>query len=146
RRRHTRFSRDWSSDVCSSDLAALARAVVAHRMAEGDPGCDMLICPPAVMLHAVADVVTDTAVALGGQDCHMEDAGAHTGDVSAPMLADAGCSFVIVGHSERRADHGETDAQVRAKAMAAHRHGLCPIVCVGETLAQRDAGQALAVV
>ena len=87
-----------------------------------------------------------TRVEIGGQDCHAEPSGAHTGDIAAEMLADAHASAVIVGHSERRSDHHETDAEVRAKALAAHRAGLLAIVCVGETRAERDAGRALAVV
>ena len=106
----------------------------------------MLICPPATLLFLVAELLTDTPVALGAQDCHAKPSGAFTGDIAAPMLADAGCSYVIVGHSERRAGHREDDALVRAKAEAAVAAGLTPIVCLGETEAERDAGQALAVV
>ena len=91
-------------------------------------------------------MLADSAVAVGGQDCHTAGAGAFTGEISAAMLADAGARFVIVGHSERRAAHGESDADVAAKALAAARGGLEPIICVGETAAQREAGQALAVV
>ena len=112
----------------------------AHRAA-----CDVLICPPATLLAPMREAVGD-ALMLGGQDCHAEESGAHTGDVSAEMLADAGASHVIVGHSERRADHRETDAHVRAKAVAAIRAGLTPIVCVGETREEREAGRAEAVV
>jgi triosephosphate isomerase len=109
---------------------------------------DLLVCPPATLLASFAEksggLPTDQkGLALGAQDCHPEASGAHTGDVSAEMLADAGASFVIVGHSERRADHGETDALVRQKAEAAWRAGLTAIVCVGETQAHRDAGQTL---
>src|SRR3954462_13890739 len=110
---------------------------------------DLLVCPPATLLSAFAEQTRgilpadQKALALGAQDCHPKPSGAHTGDVSAEMLADAGASFVIVGHSERRADHGETDALVRQKAEAAWRAGLIAIVCIGETQAQRDAGQTL---
>jgi len=107
-----------------------------------DPACDVLICPPATLIARLAG----RGFALGGQDCHAEPSGAHTGDVSAEMLKDAGAEAVIVGHSERRADHGETDAEVAAKARAAWRAGLIAIVCVGETEAARDAGETLAVV
>ena len=107
---------------------------------------DLMICPPATLLSRAAGVVAGSKVALGGQDCHPAASGAHTGDVSAEMLADAGAVAVIVGHSERRADHGETDAVVRAKAEAAWRAGLLAIVCVGETQEQRDAGKTLDVV
>ena len=109
---------------------------------------DLLVCPPATLLAVFAEktggILPDQNVlALGAQDCHPKASGAHTGDISAEMLADAGASYVIVGHSERRADHGETDALVRQKAEAAWRAGLTAIVCIGETQAQRDAGQTL---
>src|SRR3954447_4369530 len=110
---------------------------------------DLLVCPPATLLAGFAEKTRgilpadQKALALGAQDCHPEPSGAHTGDISAEMLADAGASFVIVGHSERRADHGETDALVRQKAEAAWRAGLIAIVCIGETRAQRDVGQTL---
>jgi triosephosphate isomerase len=106
-----------------------------------DPGgCDVLICPPATLIARLAG----GRFPVGGQDCHPEPAGAHTGDISAEMLADAGAEAVIVGHSERRADHGEADALVAAKALAAWRARLTAIVCVGETEAERDAGATLA--
>ena len=108
--------------------------------------CDLLVCPPATLISAVAHILAGSACAVGAQDCHAEDAGAHTGDIAAPMLRDAGATHVILGHSERRADHGETSAMVAAKTRAARRAGLVPIVCVGETLAEREAGRAQAVV
>jgi triosephosphate isomerase len=110
---------------------------------------DLLVCPPATLLAIFAEktggiLPADRKVlALGAQDCHPKASGAHTGDISAEMLADAGASYVIVGHSERRADHGETDALVRQKTEAGWRAGLTAIVCIGETQAQRDAGQTL---
>ena len=107
---------------------------------------DVLVCPPAPLIHGFAARARGSRIAIGGQDCHAEPSGAFTGDISAEMLADAGAALVIVGHSERRAECGETDAIVRAKAMAAHRGGLEPIVCVGESLEERKAGRALAVV
>ncbi len=107
---------------------------------------DLLICPPATILFTAAASVIGSKVTVGGQDCHANASGAHTGDISAEMLADAGASAVIIGHSERRADHGETNDMVRAKAEAAWRAGLAAIVCVGETLADRDAGRTLDVV
>jgi triosephosphate isomerase len=107
---------------------------------------DLLVCPPATLLAGFADKARDVKVlAVGAQDCHPQASGAHTGDISPEMLADAGASAVIVGHSERRADHGETDALVRQKAEAAWRAGLVAIVCVGETQDHRDAGQTLEV-
>lgn len=114
----------------------------------GDLGkkADLLICPPATLLFTSISVVGRSPLAIGAQDCHPAPSGAHTGDISAEMLADAGAAAVIVGHSERRADHGESDALVRSKAEAAWRAKLVAIVCVGETQAERDAGQALDVV
>jgi triosephosphate isomerase (TIM) len=107
---------------------------------------DLLVCPPATLIAAFADKARGSKLAVGGQDCHPKPSGAHTGDLSAEMLADAGASAVIVGHSERRADHGEGDALVRQKAEAAWRAGLTAIVCVGETREQRDAGRTLDIV
>ena len=104
---------------------------------------DLLICPPATLIRSFADKAKGSKLAVGAQDCHPKGSGAHTGDLSAEMLADCGVSAIIVGHSERRADHGETDAMVRQKAEAAWRAGLTAIVCIGETQAQRDAGQTL---
>ncbi|HEY3951339.1 triose-phosphate isomerase [Phenylobacterium sp.] len=104
------------------------------------------ICPPATLLQRLGQAVAGSAVLTGGQDCHPEPAGAFTGDVAAEMLADAGAALVILGHSERRAGHAETDALVAKKVLAALRAGLEPIVCVGETQAQREAGHALEVV
>ncbi len=105
---------------------------------------NLLVCPPATLLAAFAEKARGSgALTVGAQDCHPNASGAHTGDISAEMLADAGASAVIVGHSERRADHGETDALVRQKAAAAWRAGLTAIVCIGETQDHRDAGQTL---
>src|SRR5579862_992885 len=105
---------------------------------------DLLVCPPATLIAAFAAKLSGSkSVAIGGQDCHPKASGAHTGDISAEMLADAGASAVIVGHSERRADHGESDSLVRQKAEAAWRAGLTAIVCIGETQDHRDAGQTL---
>jgi triosephosphate isomerase len=107
---------------------------------------DLMVCPPATLIANFAAATRGSALAIGGQDCHAEAAGAHTGDLSAEMLADAGARAVIVGHSERRADHHETDALVRAKALAAWRAGLLAIVCVGEQRAEREAGKTLDIV
>lgn len=112
----------------------------------GEPNCDVLICPPATLLAGFAGVAQTSIVRIGGQDCHANASGAHTGDVSAEMIKDAGCWAVIVGHSERRTDHGETDADIHAKAEAAWRAGLIAIICCGESEAQRDAGDAVSVV
>jgi triosephosphate isomerase len=104
---------------------------------------DLLVCPPATLIAGFADQAKGTKVAVGAQDCHPKASGAHTGDLSAEMLADAGAGAIIVGHSERRADHGESDALVRQKAEAAWRARLTAIVCIGETQKQRDTGQTL---
>lgn len=111
-----------------------------------DDKADCLICPPATLLAAAAAQADGSRLMIGAQDCHANVSGAHTGDVSAEMIADAGGRYVIVGHSERRADHGETDAVVAAKVEAAFRAALTPIVCVGETLEEREAGRTIEVV
>lgn len=103
---------------------------------------DLLVCPPFTLLERFATALQGSRVAVGGQDCHPNPQGAHTGDIAAPMLAEAGASHVILGHSERRTDHGETNAEVNAKAQAAIAAGLTPIICVGETEAEREAGEA----
>jgi len=108
--------------------------------------CEVLVCPPFTLLCSFADLLQDSPLQLGGQDCHIAPGGAHTGDISAPMLKDAGASWVIAGHSERRADHGESSQLVREKAQAALNAGLKVIICVGESEAQKDAGQTLDVV
>src|SRR5438309_10821879 len=110
------------------------------------PVTDILVCPPATLIVGFAALAHGSAIAIGGQDCHAAAAGAFTGDLSAEMLKDAGASAVIVGHSERRSLHHETDAQVCAKALAARRAGLMAVICVGETRAEREGGQTLAVV
>ncbi len=107
---------------------------------------ELVVCPPATLLAEARAIAAEAGVGLGAQDCHPGDSGAHTGDISAEMLADAGASYVILGHSERRADHGETDALVQDKARAALRAGLTPIICVGETKVQREAGEAETIV
>lgn len=126
--------------------AALAEAEqVAIDLSQNEADCDVLICPPATLLSQMSDLLAGSVVKTGGQDCHAKNSGAHTGDISAEMLADAGCAFVIVGHSERRTDHDETDADVKAKALAVAEAGLTPIICIGETQAQREAGETLKV-
>lgn len=128
---------------------ALAEADgVAAALAKGTGGgqADVMLCPPATHVLAMAERLAGTAVAVGGQDCHAKASGAHTGDIAAEMLADAGASAVIVGHSERRSDHGETSRTVRAKAEAAHRAKLVAIVCIGETAGERKADLTLKVV
>jgi triosephosphate isomerase (TIM) len=135
---------NWKMNGTSASLEEVVRLV---EMLEGKgPRCEVMICPPATLVAPMSRLVATTAVRLGGQDCHAEAKGAHTGDISAEMLRDAGCSAVIVGHSERRADHGETDDLVQRKAQAAHRAELTAIVCIGETLEEREAGRTIEVV
>lgn len=143
--RRTLIAGNWKMNGLRASGVALAAAVAERARGAADPASDLLVCPPAHLLFPVAEALRGSPVALGGQDCHPERAGAHTGDISAEMLRDAGCAYVIVGHSERRADHAESDETVRAKAQAAQTAGLVPIVCVGETASQRTAGEALAV-
>ena len=133
---------NWKMNGLSAQMAEARALALAHRT----PAVQVLLCPPATLLQPLALALHGTAVALGGQDCHANPKGAHTGDISAPMLADAGATHVILGHSERRADHGETSAQVAAKVRAAWAAGLTAIVCLGETEAERDAGRTLAVI
>lgn len=135
---------NWKMHGTLREAAALAEAV--RTGAGAVPGVELLVCPPFPHVPGVAAVLRGGPVAVGAQDCHAAARGAHTGDVSAPMLRDAGATHVILGHSERRANHGETDAAVRAKAEAALAAGLVPIICIGESEAERLAGQAEAVV
>jgi triosephosphate isomerase len=133
---------NWKMNGLTSSMAEF------EAMLKGAPAlaakADLLICPPATLVSAfAAKAQASTALAVGAQDCHPKPSGAHTGDISAEMLADAGAKAIIVGHSERRADHGESDALVRQKAEAVWRAGLVAIVCIGETQAHRDAGQTL---
>jgi triosephosphate isomerase len=135
---------NWKMNGLRADGVALARGIVER--ARQPHRCELLVCPPTTLLIAVGEVLAGSGVGLGGQDCHAEPKGAFTGDISAEMLKDAGCSYAIVGHSERRHTCGETDADVRAKTSAAWRAGLVAIVCVGETRAEREADRAAAVV
>jgi triosephosphate isomerase len=131
---------NWKMNGLIADGLALARGLSA-RTAE-PLACDLLVCPPATILVTVAAALAGSGIALGGQDCHAQAKGAHTGDLSAEMLADAGCTHVILGHSERRHGHGESDAEIRGKVGAAWRAGLVAVLCVGETQAEREAGGA----
>jgi triosephosphate isomerase len=135
---------NWKMNGLAASLAEV-RTMIAGAGAL-PASVDLAICPPATLAGAAAEVLRGARIALGGQDCHAERSGAFTGDVSAEMWADLGARYVIVGHSERRAMHGETDAMVAAKARAVLRAGLIPIICLGESLAERDAGETLAVV
>jgi triosephosphate isomerase len=133
---------NWKMHGDGAALAEIDALIAAHPA----PLSRIVICPPATLIHRMAIRAEGSAIAVGGQTCHPQPKGAHTGDISAAMLAEAGASHVILGHSERRADHGETDAQVRAQAEAALAAGLTVILCVGETEAERDACVTLAVV
>lgn len=134
---------NWKMNGLRADGVARAAAVARGVRGGAAAGCEALLCPPATLLAPVAAALAGSGVALGGQDCAAAQSGAHTGEVSAAMLADIGCRYVIVGHSERRAGGGESDPVVRAKAAAALAAGLTPIVCVGETTEERRAGRAL---
>lgn len=134
---------NWKMNGLYADAVALASAI---REGADGIGCDMLLCPPATVVAAVAEVLRGSVVAAGGQDCHVKGSGAHTGDIAAEMLRDAGATWVILGHSERRQSYAESNAVVRDKATAAMQAGLLPIVCVGETEQQRLAGAAETVV
>ena len=129
---------NWKMNGLQSALSELKKLEDQH----GDADIAILICPPFTLISACEDTPFD----IGGQDCHTEDAGAHTGDISAEMLADVGASYVLVGHSERRADHAETDALIATKSQAAFNAGLIAVICIGETLDEREGGVTLDVI
>ncbi len=133
---------NWKMNGTAAALDEARTLIAAHPA----PTCDMLLCPPATLIAQLSALAKGTSLQVGGQDCHAAASGAHTGDIAAAMLADAGATHVILGHSERRADHGESDADVHAKALAARAAGLIAIICIGETEAQRDAGTTLDVI
>jgi len=135
---------NWKMNGLAASVAELDKIVASAADLAGK--ADLMICPPATLVARFAAAARGTPVAIGGQDCHAKASGAHTGDIAAEMLADAGASAVIVGHSERRTDHHETDAEVHAKTQAVWRAGLLAIVCVGEYRAEREAGKTLTVV
>ncbi|MFO0997201.1 MAG: triose-phosphate isomerase [Alphaproteobacteria bacterium] len=138
---------NWKMNGLRGDSLARVAAVIDRARASTAPlRADVVICPPATLLWALRDALQGSDIALGAQDCHAKPSGAHTGDIAAPMLVEAGCRYVIVGHSERRAGHGESDAAVRAKAEAAHAAGLTAIICVGESEEERKAGRAVEIV
>jgi triosephosphate isomerase len=133
---------NWKMNGTNASLGEITALATAYPA----PGVDILICPPATLLVQAAALTADHAMMIGAQDCHPAPSGAHTGDLSAPMLADAGAGAVILGHSERRENHHETNDMVAEKARAAHAAGLIAVVCLGETLAQREAAQTLDVI
>ena len=135
---------NWKMNGVGADLGELSRLADALRTTPA--ACDVLVCPPATLLERAARAAEDSPVAVGAQDCSPDTPGAHTGDLAASMLRDAGARWVVLGHSERRADHGETDELVAAKVRAALAASLTPVVCVGETQAERAAGRAELVV
>lgn len=137
---------NWKMNGLKADAELLAKGLGERYAALANPGFDMLLCPPATLVDFTAQMVSTSGLKVGGQDCHANEKGAHTGDISAWMLRDLGCSYVIVGHSERRADHGETDGIVKDKAQAAQAAGLIAIICIGETEDERDRGETLAVI
>ena len=133
---------NWKMNGLGTSLTEATALSHAHP----DPSVDILLCPPATLLSRMSDALKDSAIATGGQDCHANTSGAHTGDISADMLCDAGATHVILGHSERREDHDEHDEVVRAKARAALTAGLTAVVCLGESEAQRDANNTLDII
>jgi triosephosphate isomerase len=137
---------NWKMNGLTAQAAAIAGPLRDATTDAAGLGCDLLVCPPFTQLIPVAQVLAGSAVAVGGQDCHTAPQGAHTGDISAPMLRDAGATWVILGHSERRQNHDETSELVREKVLAATQAGLTAIVCVGETADQRQSGQETEVV
>jgi len=141
--RRTLIAGNWKMNGLSADGVALASGLADKMKSAGDVNFEMLVCPPATLISKVAAAISGSGIQLGGQDCHMNEKGAHTGDISAAMLKDAACGYALVGHSERRTDHGETDAIVSAKASAVQGQGLVAVICIGETEAQRDAGKTL---
>jgi triosephosphate isomerase (TIM) len=134
---------NWKMNGLKGSIGELEKIIAGSRKLGN---VDLMVCPPATLIASFTMAAQGTQVAIGGQDCHELPYGPHTGDISAEMLRDAGAKAVIVGHSERRRDHGETDAAVRAKALAARRAGLTAIVCIGERRAEHDAGRTREVV
>lgn len=134
---------NWKMNGLSEDGVALAKAVAAGVKEMGKPACEFLVCPPFTLLYQVKKALRGTKVALGAQDAHFAVKGAHTGDISPLMLKDLGCAYVILGHSERRADHFETNELVAKKAAAAYEAGLKTIICIGETEQQREEGKTI---
>ncbi|MCG8491351.1 MAG: triose-phosphate isomerase [Sneathiellales bacterium] len=137
---------NWKMNGLAKESAAELSALISKANDQGEVGCDILICPPALLVSQMATLAEGSAVSIGAQDCHTQEKGAHTGDISAEMIADAGAGYAIAGHSERRTDHGESNEVVKMKAEAALRAGLIAIVCVGETLEERENGKTLDII
>ena len=136
---------NWKMNGLLNDGVNLAKEVAAEVKKLGKPECEFLVCPPFTLLTNVKKALRGAKVALGAQDCHIAEKGAHTGDISAPMLKDAGCTYVLVGHSERRANHAESNSLVCKKAQALHSAGLKALICIGETLEERESGKTIEV-
>jgi len=141
--RRTLIAGNWKMNCLTADAKALAGGLAEKMNGVGDVNFEMLVCPPAILIPVVAEAVKGSGIQVGGQDNHANASGAHTGDTSVAMLKDAGCAYAIVGHSERRTDHAETDQVVKDKAAAAQGEGLVAVICIGETEAERDAGKTL---
>lgn len=141
--RKTLIAGNWKMNCILEDGVALAKGVAQEAKKAARKDCEFLICPPFTLLASAKKAIKGSRVMLGAQDCHFAASGAHTGDISPVMLKDLGCQYVIVGHSERRTDHYESDELVRKKAEAAINAGLKVIICIGETEAERDAGHAI---
>lgn len=133
---------NWKMNGTWESMSEVSTLLNRHKT----PGCEILLCPPATLLSRMSDMTVDGAIKTGGQDCHAGENGAHTGDIAANMLADAGAEYVILGHSERRADHKESDQDVCAKSVSALNSGLKVIICCGESLDQREAGKTLEII
>ena len=134
---------NWKMNCLLAEGADLAKGIAAEVKKMGKPECEFLVCPPFTLLTTVKKALRGAKVALGAQDAHFNVKGAHTGDVSPVMLKDAGCQYVILGHSERRADHHESNELINKKAVAAYEAGLKAVICIGETLAERDSGKTI---
>ena len=141
--RKTLIAGNWKMNGLLQDGVDLAKGVASEVKNLGKTDLEFLVCPPFTLLTSVKKALRGTKVALGAQDCHFNEKGAHTGDTSPKMLTDVGCQYVILGHSERRADHNESNELVEKKTIAAHKAGLKAIVCIGETESERDAGKTI---
>lgn len=134
---------NWKMNGLLADGVELAKGIAAEVKQMGKPECEFLVCPPFTLLGSVKKALRGAKVALGAQDAHFNNKGAHTGDISPEMLKDIGCQYVILGHSERRADHNESNELINKKSVAVHQAGLKAVICIGETLAERDSGKTI---
>lgn len=134
---------NWKMNGLLEDGTALAKEVATEVKKLGKPECEFLVCPPFTLLTSVKKALRGSKVALGAQDCHTAEKGAHTGDISPIMLKNVGCTYVLVGHSERRADHNENNELICKKAQALHNAGLKAVICIGETLQERESGKTI---